>query len=120
MADLMDRYAGRDWEQRYDALATERERQQQVVDEEEAHGTWDSEPVWAGVRRTDDDMSAAGVYGFFEDREGKKRLQFRPVQPDLDHEEAERLAERLKDLLKEETHNPKREDDLRPSLDFDI
>jgi hypothetical protein len=120
MADLMVRYAGHDWEQRYDALAAERERQQAVVYDEEAHGIWDSEPVWAGVRRTDDDASAAGVYGFFEDREGKKRLQFRPVQPDLDHEDAERLAEQLKDLLKEEAHSPKRENELRPTLDIDF
>ncbi|MBZ0239329.1 MAG: hypothetical protein K8H77_01405 [Cutibacterium acnes] len=120
MADLMDRYAGLDWEQRYDALANERERQQTVVYDEEAHGVWQNEPVWAGVRRTDDDVSAAGVYGFFKDREGKKRLQFRLVQPDLDHEEAERLAEQLKDLLKEEAHSPKREDDLRPTPNFDI
>jgi len=120
MADLMDRYAGPDWEQRYDALASERERQQAVVYEEEAHGLWDNEPVWAGVRRTDDDMSAAGVYGFFKDREGKKRLQFRLVQPDLDHEEAERLAEQLKDLLKEEASSQKREDDLRPTPDIDF
>ena len=120
MVDLMDRYAGPDWEQRYDALTAERERQRQVVGDEEAHGLWDNEPVWAGVRRTDDDVSAAGVYGFFKDREGKKRLQFHPVQPDLDHEEAERLAEQLKDLLKEEAHSPKREDDLRPTLNIDF
>ncbi len=120
MADLMDRHTGPDWEQRYDALAAERERQQAVVYEEEAHGTWNNEPVWAGVRRTDDDVSAAGVYGFFKDREGKKRLQFRLVQPDLNHEEAERLAEQLKDLLKEEAHNPKHEGELRPTPDIDL
>ena len=39
MADLMDRFAGRDWEQRYDTMAAERERQQQVVYDEQAHGT---------------------------------------------------------------------------------
>jgi hypothetical protein len=120
MADLMDRYAGPDWEQRYDALAAVREKQEQVAYTEEAHGTWDNKPVWAGVRRTDDDVSAAGVYGFFKDREGKKRLQFRPIQPDLDHEDAERLAEQLKDLLKEEAHSPKRENELRPTLDIDF
>jgi len=120
MADLMDRYAGPDWEQRYDELAAIREHQQAVVNEEEAHGAWDNAPVWTGVRRTDEDVSAAGVYGWFKDREGKKRLQFRPVQPDLDHEEAERVAEQLKDLLKEETHRPKREDDLSPTPDIDI
>ncbi len=72
------------------------------------------------MRRTDDDVSAAGVYGYFKDREGKKRLQFRPVQPDLDHEEAERLAQQLKDLLKEETRSPKREDDLHSTPDIDF
>ena len=120
MVDLIDRYAGPDWEQRYDALTAERERQEQIAYTEEAHGTWANEPVWAGVRRTDDDTSAAGVYGFFKDREGKKRLQFHSVQPDLEHEKAELIAEQLKDLLKEEAHSPKREDELRPSLDFDI
>ena len=120
MADLMDRYVGRDWERRYDALAAERERQQQVVNEEDAHGTWDNEPVWAGVRRTDEDVSAAGVYGFFKDREGKKRLQFRPIFSDIDHKEAEIAAEAIRDRLKAEARELERENDLRPSLDFDI
>src|SRR5690606_35869480 len=93
MLDLMDHFAGRDWEQRYDNLATIRERQEQVPIIEEAHGY---EPeigtVWAGVRRTDEDTSAVGVYGYFKNREDQTTLQFRPVKADLDHEEAERLA----------------------------
>jgi hypothetical protein len=56
MVALMDRFAGRNWEQRYDALAEIREQQEQVAYTEEAHG---HEPeigeVWAGVRRTDED-----------------------------------------------------------------
>jgi hypothetical protein len=102
MVALMDRYAGRDWEQRYDALAAVREQQAQVATIEEAHG---HEPeigaVWAGVRRTDEDTSAAGFYGYFRDREDRTSLQFRPVMADLDHEEAEILAIQLREQLRQ-------------------
>jgi hypothetical protein len=102
MADLMERYVGLEWEQRYDALAAIREQQEQVAHIEEAHG---HEPgiglVWAGVRRTDEATSAVGFYGFFENREGTTTLQFRPVMPDLDHQEAEILAIQLKEQLHE-------------------
>jgi hypothetical protein len=120
MVALMDRFAGRDWEHRYDALAAERERQQVVLYDEEAHGTWDGEPVWAGVRRTDDDVSTAGVYGWFKDREGRKQLQFRPVMADLDHREAEIAAEAIRDRLKAEAREIERDNNVRPTLDFDI
>lgn len=102
MVTLMDRYAGRDWEQRYDALAEIREQQEQVAYPEEAHG---HEPeigvVWAGVRRTDEDSSAVGFYRYFKNREDQTTLQFRPVMVDLDHEEAELYAIRLKQQLRE-------------------
>lgn len=102
MAALMDRYVGRDWEQRYDALAEIRERQEQITYIEEAHG---HEPelgaMWAGVRRSDEDTSAVGVYGFFKNREGETALQFRPVMADLDHDEAKLLAIQLKEQLRE-------------------
>lgn len=120
MADLMDRYVGRDWEQRYDALAAERDRQQQVVYDEDAHGLWSNESAWAGVRRTDDDTSAAGVYGFFEDREGKRRLQFRPIMADLDHEEAEIVAEYIRERLKAEAREIERNGDPAPTLDINF
>jgi hypothetical protein len=120
MVALMDRFAGRDWEQRYDALATVREQQEQVAYIEEAHGTWDGEPVWAGVRRTDEARSAAGVYGWFEDREGRKRRQFRPLMADLDHGEAEIAAEAIRDRLKAEAREIERDNNVRPTLDFDI
>jgi hypothetical protein len=120
MAHLMDHYAGRDWEQRYDTLATVREQQEQVAYIEEAHGTWDGDPVWAGVRRTDEARSAAGVYGRFEDREGRKRLQFRSVMADLDHGEAQIAAEAIRDRLKAEAREVEHQDDVRPTLDFDI
>ena len=97
---------------------TERERQQPVVYEEKAHGIRDNEPVWAGVRRTDDDTSAAGVYGWFEDREGRKWLQFRSIFPDIDHEEAEIAAEVIRERLKAEAHEIERADDPHLSIDF--
>lgn len=92
MIGLMDQYAGRDWEQRYDELATIRTRQQQIVLDEQPRGAWSGDPVWAGVRRTDGDTSAAGVYGYFANHERKTTLQFRPVVTSVDHEEAEQLA----------------------------
>jgi len=118
MADLMDRYAGRDWEQRFDELAAIRERQEGIVINEEAHGIWDSNPVWAGIRRTDEDRSAAGIYGWFEDREGLLKLQFRQLMPDLEHQEAELAAEQLKELLQDDAKNIQWDDELRPTLDF--
>lgn len=118
MVDLMDRYAERDWEQRYDDLAAIREQQEQVATIEEAHGMWGSDPVWAGIRRTDDDTSAAGFYGYFEDREGRLKLQFRPLMPDLEHGEAEKAAEYMKERLQADAKNIQRDEELRPSLDF--
>lgn len=117
MSDLMDHYAGRDWEQRYDALAAIRERQEQVAYFEVAHGSLNDEPVWAGVRRTDEDTSAAGYYGWFEDREGRMKLQFRPVVPDINHEEAEIAAEYLKERLQADAKNIQRDDEPRPTID---
>lgn len=117
MVDLMDRYAGREWEQHYDELTTIREQQEQVATIEEAHGMWGGDPVWAGIRRTDENTSAAGIYGWFEDREGRLKLQFRPLMPDLEHQEAELAAEHLKELLQEDAQTIQR-DELRPSLDL--
>lgn len=121
MVALLDRYAGRDWEQRYDALTAVREQQEQVVTIEEAHGH-ESEigAVWAGVRLTDEDTSAVGVYGFFKNREGETALQFRPMMPNLDHEEAERLALQLKEQLRERRDGPEIETGAtaHPTLDL--
>src|SRR5690606_24954951 len=120
MADLMDRYVGLEWEQRYDALVAVREQQEQVVHIEEAHGY---EPeigaVWAGVRRTDEDSSAVGLYGHFQNRENQTTLQFRPVMGDLDHEEAEVLAIQLKEQLHErrDQHEIDTNDGEYPTID---
>ncbi|MEP6987077.1 MAG: hypothetical protein ABI970_15835, partial [Chloroflexota bacterium] len=121
MVALMDRYAGRDWEQRYDALAAVREQQEQVAYIEVAHGYQpEIGAVWAGVRRTDEDTSAVGFYGFFKNREGETALQFRPVMPNLDHEEAELLALQLKEQLRERRDQPEIETSaaVHPTLDL--
>ena len=103
MGYLMDRYAGQDWEQRYDQLAEIREKQTEVVFEEPTHGELaDGNTVWAGVRQTDDERSAVGFYGYFPNREDKLTLQFRPVQSDLDHQEAVLQALYLKDQLRKQ------------------
>jgi hypothetical protein len=121
MIELMDRYAGRDWEQRYDALTAVRGQQEQVAYIEEAHG---HEPeigaVWAGVRRTDENTSATGFYGFFKNREGETALQFRPVLLDLDHEEAEIVAIQLKEQLRERREQTEFDTENRnyPTLDL--
>lgn len=114
MVALMERYAGRDWEQRYDQLAEVREQQTQVVFNEASHGRLaDDGAIWAGVRRTDETVSAVGFYGYFPNREGKVTLQFRPVIADLDHQEAEMQALQLKDYLR-------KQQTIEPERDFDI
>ncbi len=118
MADLMHRYAERDWEKRYDDLAAIREQQEQVATIEEAHGIWGGDPVWVGIRRTDENISAVGFYGYFEDREGRLKLQFRPLMPDLEHTDAEIAAGHLKELLQEDAKTIQRDEELRPIIDF--
>jgi hypothetical protein len=120
MLDLMERFAGRDWEQRYDALVAVRERQEQVAHVEEAHGHEpELGPVWAGVRRTDEDTSAVGFYGYFKNREDQTTLRFRPLMDNLDHEEAEPLAIQMKEQLRERRNRREidTEDRNYPTLD---
>jgi len=118
MVNLMDRYAERNWEQRYDDLTAVREQQAQITHTEDAHGLWNDEQVWAGVRRTDENTSAAGVYGFFENREGETTLQFRPILPDLDHQEAEIAARSIKDRLQDDARSIQRDDNQHPTINF--
>lgn len=103
MADMLDRYVGLDWEQRYDALENLREQQQQIT-AAEPHGYHISEdgleiPFWGGVRQVDEQNCAVGYYMPFADEDGEISIQFRPVAVGLDRHYAERLstvvAERL-------------------------
>jgi predicted DNA-binding protein len=96
MADMLDRYVGLDWEQRYDALETLREEQKQIA-QAEPHGYHISEdglqiPFWGGVRQVDEQNCAVGYYMPFADEEGEVSIQFRPVAAGLDRHYAERLS----------------------------
>jgi hypothetical protein len=96
MREHMDRYVGPEWEQRYDRLEAVRERQLAVV-EGEGDGAFVDEqghswPVWAGVRRTTEDLSAAGTYRHFPTQDGP-RLEFRPLLLNMPHEMADAVAD---------------------------
>lgn len=98
MRDHMDRYVGPEWEQRIDRLTAIRE-QQRAITEREPDGMHVDEVgrswlVWAGVRRTSEDASAAGFYRHFpDDKEGTQTLEFRPLIQGLDHDLAEAVAD---------------------------
>jgi hypothetical protein len=104
MVDLMDRYVGPDWEQRYDALEVVREQQCAVVEQQPPDGevidadgrTW---PVWAGIRRTTEELSAAGIYRYFPTEDGPQ-LEFRPFLLGMSHE----MAEPIRDMFAAQLH----------------
>jgi hypothetical protein len=99
MAEQMARYVGPEWEQRYDRLAENRERQQAITSEE-PHGFVLEDDIawkaWCGVRQTDEQTTAVGYYRWYpdptEDEPERNKLEFRPLVAGLTHEEAERLA----------------------------
>jgi hypothetical protein len=99
MAEMLDRYVGLDWEQRYDALEVLREEQKRMT-ESESHGFQVSEegepiPFWGGVRQMDEENCAVGYYLPFENDEGEFSVQFRPLATGLDRQYAERLSAAL-------------------------
>lgn len=115
MVSLMDRYVGLEWEQRFDALEVVREQQRAVVEAEPPHGVSVDEaeqeaPIWAGVRRTDENTSATGYYTRYLPDERRvsdgadpeeDRIEFRPLIMGLDHENAQGMADIFKDYLAE-------------------
>jgi hypothetical protein len=112
MADLLDRYVGLDWEQRYDALETLREEQKQIA-ETEPHGYHISEdgieiPFWSGVRQMDEENCAVGYYMPFADEDGEVSIQFRPVAVGLDRQYAERLSAAVAERLNQYPDDPLR------------
>ncbi|MFQ3659290.1 MAG: hypothetical protein SNJ54_10110 [Anaerolineae bacterium] len=90
----MERYVGPDWERRYDDLDAARTAQLAITNQT-AHGTLEMNDgvfdFWVGVRRTDEQTSAAGYYRTIENEE----VEFRPLIGGLKHDEAELLARLL-------------------------
>jgi hypothetical protein len=115
MVNLMDRYVGLEWEQRFDALEAVREQQRGIMEAEPPHGfSVDEEgqeaPIWAGVRRTDENTSAAGYYARYlpnarQISDGadpdEAQVEFRPLISGLDHENAHGMVDIFKDYLAE-------------------
>jgi hypothetical protein len=94
MVEQMERYVGRDWEQRYDQLISVREQQKTVTYGEPHAVATDGDldiPIWVGSRRTDETTSAMGIYQAVEDPDdaGLSIIQFRPLLATLPHEQAE-------------------------------
>jgi hypothetical protein len=103
MAELMERYVGRNWEERYDELEAAREQQREVVVEAPHADLPEIGAVWSSARRTDEQTTAAGVYGFFQDdldHPDARVLRFRSLIAGLPHDEAELLSVYLAELLK--------------------
>jgi hypothetical protein len=97
MVSFMERYAGRDWEQRIDALEELRQAQMQVIDESNPHGyhiTDEGEhvPFWGGVRQVDEAQCAVGYYIPFANEDGEISIQFRKIALGLDVDYADRLS----------------------------
>lgn len=104
-AALMDRYVGRDWEQRIDGLEAVREEQRLVVFQP-AHGELpDLGAAWSGVRVRDEATSDVGVYGYFDENDDgldSRALRFRSLIARLPHDEAEMLSLYLAEVMKED------------------
>lgn len=96
MADLLDRYVGPDWEQRYDALEAIRAEQMQIT-AGEPHGfhiadEGEAIPFWGGARQVDEAHCAVGYYLPVANDDGAVSLRFRPVATGLERDYAEQLA----------------------------
>lgn len=103
--ELMERYVGPEWEQRFDQIEANRDHQQQMFCQHDYQNVWDDCPVWSGARQVDEETSALGVYGLFPDdyeQPDQKVLRFRAFLTGLPHKEAEILAHYLSEMLKED------------------
>lgn len=106
MASLMVGIAGPDWQGRFDTLEAIRERQRLVMSEP-SHGIYTDPqgrawPQWIGVRRTDERLSAVGLYRLTMDEAAAPT--FRPLVPDLPHDAADPLSRALAEHLRREQH----------------
>lgn len=109
MVDLMDRYVGYDWEQRYDALDQQRQQQKQVV-ESEPHGFYmeDDEvrPFWCGTRQHAERDCAIGYYTPVSNkRTNEPEIQFRPIANGLSARYAQELSSGMPIILSEQDGN---------------
>jgi hypothetical protein len=96
MTQLMDRYVGLDWEQRYDALDEKRQQQKQVV-ESEPHGFFQDgeeiKPFWCGTRQYAEGNCAIGYYIPTTNKHtDEPEIQFRPIAHGLDAGYARELS----------------------------
>lgn len=101
MAQHMEQYVGKDWEQRMDALLDIREQQREVTQDEPQAMLQDAEGrefgVWCGVRSESESTSAFGYYcevpAPTKDNPKAVDIQFRPLIQHLDHREAQQHME---------------------------
>ena len=111
MGNLLERYVGPEWEQRYDALDAKREEQRQVT-EYQHHGIHVEDelvvPFWCGTRMVSESNCAIGYYMPLAD-DDEVNIEFRPVAVGLEAEQAKRLSAFLGRELRE---NPELDDQL--------
>jgi len=105
MVDLMDRYVGLDWEQRYDTLDQQRQQQKEVV-QSEPHGFFqdgeDIKPFWCGTRQYAEDNCAIGYYIPTDSKyTDEPEIQFRPICNGLDATYANELSTGMIPILAE-------------------
>ena len=108
MEVLMDRYAGREWQQRFDQLMQQRIEQKQII-EQEPHGHHINNedetvlPFWCGTRQVAEDDCAIGYYIPAENpHQQRMEIQFRPVAQGLNAGYAQRLSATLGEMLQEQ------------------
>jgi hypothetical protein len=94
---LLERYIGRDWEVRFDALEAAR-KQERAVTNDVPHGFAQNDgstdiPFWCGTRQTDEQTSAMGCYTRAVDGDD---VTFSPLVRGLTPEEADLLARFLR------------------------
>jgi hypothetical protein len=109
MTQLMDRYVGRDWEQRYDALDQQRQQQKEVI-QSEPHGFYpdgeDIRPFWCGTRQYAEGNCAIGYYIPVEEKyTDETKIQFRPIANGLNASYAYELSSGMPAILAEQDQN---------------
>jgi len=105
MADMLDRYVGLDWEQRFDTLESLRQEQKRIT-EAKPHGFHIDEdgehiPFWGGIHQVDEETCAVGYYMPFAGEDGEASIEFRPVAMGLDRHYAERLSAVVTERLRQ-------------------